>query len=172
MSLNDLKKETSELTSTRNEFHALFVETTRLLNTNTLLPPELVDYGFLFRELENLLDDWRKDCKAAKELVEHCIGKQSVSDMDMTTKIKGTLATGSLDIKMSHVLPKRGTLEFDALLNYLKIPNDAVGRGVISLNWLRMNEYLSEQLALGNKPPPGVITSKPVYKVVFTRKRK
>lgn len=124
---------------------------------------DLADLGFLFREMENLLDDWRKDSKARKELIGKLLCLQLVkSETDM---VQGELCRAQADMKMRPEWPKPGTSEYFELLTHFGIdPNSP-----IRISWKGLGELCTKLFKEGKPLPPGMKDPKADYFCKFTR---
>ena len=136
---------------------------------------EFVDLGFLCRESENLLDDWRKDCKARKELIGKIIAfevtKSSLNDPNMNETIHGTLATGTPDVKIWAALPKKNTPEYQAVLDFFYVPRRSIDEGILKLDWNKVKELVTTLAQEGKTLPPGIGKTYPEYSTVFRKKK-
>jgi hypothetical protein len=134
------------------EFHDQIYEEiipiTEKLRKNGFSIEELVDLGYFFRETERLLDEWRKNAKARRELCERLLG---VNVQDDPT-IHGEHATATLDATLEHELPKVGTDEYRELCEHFGIPSD----GLFRPHWKAMNELVQDAIMNGKKKPPGL----------------
>lgn len=133
---------------------------------------DLVDLGFLFKEMEVVLDDWRKDCKAFKELVEKVVGlRAAISDDPNSLTIRGKLTTATVNISMVADMPKPGSLEYAALCRYLKIPDELAESGVMRPHWKHLNDLLSQRLTEGKSAPAGLKNQRSKFSLTFRKRR-
>ena len=140
---------------------------------------ELTDLGFMCRELENLLDDWRKDCKARKELAGKLIARavlqasENVNDLQATTTVHGVLASATPDVSFIAEIPKPGTPEFIEFCNYFGIDEKASSDPMFpfAIHWKRAQEVLEQRQTAGLPTPPGLGKQFPNFWAKFVRKR-
>lgn len=154
--------------------HLLHV--TALIKKSDYSKEDLCDIGFLCREFESLLDDFRKDMKARKEMTGKIIAmqlmKESLSDLDATDSVKGKLARGTATLRMQAALPKQGTDEYTDLLDFFYVPRLAIGDGILKLNWKSVEEMATKLAEEGKPLPPGITKTYPVYSTIFTKLKK
>jgi len=135
---------------------------------------ERVDLGFLFRELENLSDDLRKDCKMRKELAGKILCMEvmtrSSSGGVADDTLHGKLARAECSLMMQPILPKKGSEEYRKLLSYLGVSEDVIENGLLTVHWNHMKEYLTELAERGESIPKEVLDQKPDYRAKFVRK--
>ena len=150
------------------------VMTLRRVN-DRMSPEELVDAGYLLREIESLLDDGRKECKARKAYIAKLLGREAstraLAGRD-DLKIKGQLANATVDIKLLPKMPKAGTSEFDELMNFFGVTGEAARTGLLSLHFVKLTEYLTKSAEDGINPPPGLVGTFPEYSVIYRKKKR
>lgn len=139
---------------------------------------ELTDIGFLCREMERLLDDWRKDCKARKELAGKLLAKgvldsAEATDLEASLTVRGELATATPDVSMVAELPKAGTPEFVAYCEFYGIPKDKADNELfpLAIHWKRAQLDLQQRMERGLPQPPGLGKKFPHYFAIFTKLR-
>lgn len=125
---------------------------------------ELADLGFLFREMEDLLDDWRKDSKARKELIGKLLCLQLVQMNEDI--VRGDLCRAQCDMKMRPEWPKEGTPEYYDLLNHFGIDPDSP----IRISWKGLETLCTRLFKEGKPMPPGMKNPKAEFVCKFTRK--
>jgi len=141
---------------------------------NKQLPNEaLVDVGFLCREVKLMCDEMRKEAKVREDLCSSIIAfsrtKDLINDPSLDPKVKGTLATGTPDCKMQAKLPKKGSPEYLAFCEFLKIPKDIAEKGVVKPDWNEVTNFVTEELGKGHSVPPGLGQQYPLYTVTYRR---
>lgn len=158
-----------------NMVYGFLSEVTPSIKSKVLSNSELTDFGFLCRELANLFDELRKECKARQELCGSIIAyrliQESLSDPTITMKSKGTLATGTPDIKMQAALPKKFSEEYFKLTDFFGVPRDVAEAGILRLDWKRVTEYCTQLTQDGTPIPEGFGKKYPLYSTVFRRKK-
>lgn len=152
----------------------------RQMKSDVYSKHELVDLGFLCRELENLLDDWRKDCKARKELAGKLIARavlqaaDGVNDLQASTVVHGILASASPDVSMIAEIPKPGTPEFVEFCNHFGISKECSEDPLFpfAIHWKRAMECLELRQTEGKPIPPGFGKQFPHFWSKFVRKKR
>jgi len=156
-----------------NLVYGFLSEMTPSIKSKALDNSELTDFGFLCRELENLFDELRKECKARKELCGSIIAyrliQESLTDPTITMRSKGTLATGTPDIKMQAALPKKFTDEYFQLTDFFGVPRDVAETGILRLDWKRVTEYCTKLSNEGKPIPEGFGKRYPLYSTTFRK---
>ncbi|UOF80081.1 hypothetical protein [Caudoviricetes sp.] len=136
---------------------------------------DLVDLGFLHRELADRLDEVRKECAARMDKVSRIIGgiviKRTTMDPTLSMTQRGTLASGTPEAKVLAVCPKPGSPEYVALLRAMGVKDDAIKAGALAPHFVRMSDYVSEKLASGQPAPAGILGTSPTFRVTYIRKR-
>lgn len=136
-------------------------------------PSELVDLGFLCREAETLLDDWRKDAKARKEIAGSLIAmkvtQDSVSNPNTPDTVKGTLARATAQCRMAPVLPSRTSPEYIMLLKSLGFTDQVIGKKYVDIHWKHLEEHVTELAEAGLPMPSGLGKTFPTFTATFTR---
>lgn len=173
-----LQEKLAELRQFQEDFYTFSQhELAKVVGTSSSLQHEdLVDMGFLLRELETMGEEIRKEAKKRKDLcgklVSFRVITKSVEDGSTDIpNIHGQLASGKIVMKMQPVLPKKGTAEHSALLKYLKVDEESVERGLVKPDWTQMGLHCTELVAMGKPLPPGVGQTFPDYNVSYTKKR-
>ena len=134
---------------------------------------DLVDYGYLSRELENMLDDLRKECKARKETVGKILAnrvtKRVLADPTLKLYATGYFARASPQAGAIPMLPKRNTPEYTELLNRLGFSGHAVEHGLATFNYRRLCEWIAEANSSGNPIPQRLVRSLPNPHCIFRK---
>jgi hypothetical protein len=133
-----------------------------------------VDLGFLFRELEDTLEDWRKSATAYKKLTERLIGlevtSQSLNDAEPTLKAEGSLASAAVDLKIIAVVPKRGTKEYNDLCESQGIPEELRKCELIKFDFKKVCDLAVKCAESGQPLPKGIEKTYPEFTATFRRK--
>ena len=132
--------------------------------------PERVDLGFLFRELENLFDDQRKDAKARKELLEKLIAFEAVQTDGDVDPIRGELATGIVDLGQMVEVPKQGSEDYEQFIDGIGVPRRVCA--LMKLDWKAIQAHATECAEQGLPLPKGLTNPRPVYRCTFRRRAK
>jgi len=147
-----------------------------LIKKDGLTMDELADIGFFLRETENALDEARKDAKAHKELLSKVMGlriaRQSLTDPSTDTVVHGRYASASADTKIRPKMPKKGSPEYEAALDYFFVPRRAVAEGVLKIDWKGASDYLTAKAENGEKLPVGLQETYTEVTCTFVRKNK
>lgn len=132
--------------------------------------PTTSDLGFVMREMETLLDEWRKDAKARKELLGKLIAFEVLSDPDMKDTVQGELARGTIFLKKKLKPPKKGTVEYEKAMEYFGVPPEVTAKGLVKLDWEKTSEALTIEMEDGTKAL-GFLESFELYGTQWTRKK-
>lgn len=134
---------------------------------------DLADLGFFCREIENTLDDWRKTTKAFKEKLSSVLAMRIMQDpanLNAETAedtVRGKFASAKADLKVFAELPKRGTANYDMLLNFFGVKGDTE---LIKPDWQAMKREVTRRAEMGEPQPPGLGKQYPEYTVIYRRK--
>lgn len=156
--------------------HLSFLQAvTARLSKNEYSKVAMVDLGFLCREIEELTEDWRKDCKARKELFSKVLAFQVITHAtakpdEADDSVRGQLATGTVNSEVQPKLPKRGDPDFERVLEYFGLPKSLAETGVVKLDWEAARRHVTELIASGKTPPPGLDKTYPVYSTTYRRR--
>jgi len=174
-SLQELQELSEEVSILHSKFLEYLLVITKDIRSGKLKDEKMCDIGYLLRELENLFDDWRKDCKARKELIGKILAfnvTQASLNGSTETCVRGLLATGTADVKIRAKLPAKGTDEYMAVLKHFGIPETLVQAGVLKLDWDGVSGLATKQAQDGKPMPPGLGETFPEYVTVFKRRSK
>ena len=134
-------------------------------------PETLADIGFFCREGEILLDDWRKNAKAFKELISRKLSRTILQDpknLDPETAydmVHGEYASAQANVSVFAELPKQGTAEYDILLKFFNVQGD-----FIKLDWMALKREVTRRAEAGEQLPPGLGKQFPEYTAIYRRK--
>lgn len=164
---NDVKKLqnlTEEVELLHAEFYDAVVPIIENIKKGEYAPKDLADMGFLLREGENRLDDWRKDNKARKELIGFLLCKLL---LELNTDIvHGELCRAQTQFSMRPEMPKRGSKEWQELnAHYGVDPNSTC----IRISWEGIKKECSKLIEEGKKLPPGMTNPTAQFSCKFTR---
>lgn len=133
---------------------------------------DLVDSGFLCREIANICTDIRK----AAELRMAIIGKflaarAAVASMQgELLELKGELATATPDLKTKPKLPENGSPEFNKLMRWIGVSEELLKTNMLRPSFTAIQDELTRRAAAGEKPPPGISVTFTEAMVVFRRR--
>ena len=120
--INELKNVHTEVSSLYNLICEFFIKTNEIIKSGNLSSEELCDFGFLCREIENILDELRKEVKARKEvcgqILSYRLTKESLNDSTKELKVSGEFATGTPEMKMEVALPEKNSEEYKKVLEW------------------------------------------------------
>lgn len=152
-----------------NELSSISVRIKSRQHTNT----QIADMGYFLREIETLLNETRKDVSAhlilLSKLLAYQITLNSINDTSVETIVRGKYARATADVKMRPILPKKGTLEYKAVLSLFNVPEDAVESGVLKLDWNTTSDLLTNLISEGRPLPKGLTETFPDYRCTFTK---
>ncbi len=133
----------------------------------------LVDIGYFLRELENIFDEQRKDCKSLKELASKTIGfrvaQDSLTNPDADPCVKGNFARATADVKIRPKMPAKGSPAYMAALDFFYVPRKAIADGVLKVDWKGASDYLTTKMENGEKLPEGLNETYTEVTCTFTR---
>lgn len=158
-----------EIGSLHQAFYDLIVPITDQVKGGVYAVKELADLGFLFREGETILDDWRKDSKSRKELIGRMLALLIV-EQNTTDLVHGELCRAQIDLKMRPEMPKVGTKEYYDLCHHYGI--DDPDNTPIRISWKGIEEECSKLTEQGKPLPPGMKKPKAQFSCKFTKKAK
>ena len=158
-----------------NLVYGFLAKNNEQIKSKQLSSEELCDFGFICRELEKLFDELRKEVKARKELCGNIIAyrltQASLTDPSLKMQVKGQFATGTPDVKMQAALPKKQSVEYYQITDFLGVPRDVAEKGVLKLDWKSVIEFCTKLINDGKPIPKGFGKQYPLYVTVY-RKRK
>jgi len=167
---NDVKK-LQVMADALHEAHAAFYEmivpiTKKIEEGVEYNDVAMADLGFLCRELEDLLDEWRKDSKVRKELVGRLLCSMLVhSDREL---VRADLCRAQAKIGMRPQFPKKGTDDYYALLAYYGITDP--DNQPVSLSWVGVAKVCTKLIEQGKPLPPGMKEPMSDPTCIFTRR--
>lgn len=134
-----------------------------------------VDLGIITKELEELLDQRRKDSKATKELIEKLlafqIAQRAAQDPLSDAYAAGRLGKAELDLKKEGAPPKPGTPQYEAFLRQMGVPDEAIASGVIDVSYKGLSAYMTRCAEDGVAMPEGIVQQYDRYRATFRRVR-
>jgi hypothetical protein len=164
-----------ELTLFRDKLHDWNYGVDPKVKSGEYTLEDLTDYGLNMRLLAAMFDDLRKECNARKETVGRIIALAStervLADPTLELNVVGAMGTASPDSKVNPLIPKRGTDDYEKLLDYLGITGIAREHGLAGLHWNHLVAYLQRQSEAGQPVPEGVLRSVPNPSCVFRKHR-
>lgn len=113
----------------------------------------MADLGFLCREIGKVLDDLRKEFNAKSEFLAKVICLRAVHS-GAHEPIRGDLATATPTPKLAATLPKRGTPEYYALMEWLGVPREAAETKVLDFHFKGLEELITQRVENGAEKPP------------------
>lgn len=155
-----------EMQAVHAAFYDAVVPITEKIKKGEYSNADLADLGFLFREGENRLDDWRKDNKSRKELVGYILCKLLV-EADQGDMVHGELCRAQIDLKMRPEMPKKGSQGWYDLHHHYGI--DDPDNTPIRISWQGIEKECSKLIEQGKNVPPGMSNPKAQFSCKFTR---
>ena len=148
-------------------------------NQGGLSRRDLADVGFIHREAENLLDDWRKDCKARQELIGRILchlvmhdPQTMMSSNDDALRVRGDLCTATCDLAVFCDVPASGTPQWYAILEHYGLPPEPfLEDGIASLNWNKVKKVAIRCTEAGEPLPKGFSPPRPQHRAIYRKKR-
>jgi hypothetical protein len=145
----------------------MLLETTPDIKANKISEGNLVDHAYLYRELERLFDEMRKEVKARRELASSKAAysrvKKCVQDPSTDLTIRGEIATGTPEVKTQAALPKKFSEGYYQFCEAMGVPLSIAEAGVLKLDWKQVTELCTQRHAEGKPIPPGLGKEYPLY---------
>lgn len=142
-------------------------------NDPTYSREDLVDLGFLCREMTRLSDELRKEANAKQQLIGKVIAlevtRASLAGDISSPTVRGTLATGTPDVREIASCPKPGSPQFKEVAEFLGLPEDQQDGNLYSLRFTGLSDWLTKMAEEG-KDVPKAINRYTEFKTIF-RKR-
>ncbi len=163
----------SQLRAFHRTSHDLVAEATGGIKVG-MSDEDLADIGFLFREMEELHEELRKEAKARKELAgkvlsERIHTRNLMSDNDELAPVRGQLATATCKMRIEGETPRKGTPEYSQLWEKLGLPKELEDSDIVKLSHDGLMDAVSNSLAAG-KPLPGIVRKWPRYWAQYLRR--
>lgn len=134
--------------------------------------PNLVDLGFLCREIAAIADELRKEANAKQMLIGKLIAmevtKASIAGEISSPTVRGTLATGTPDVREIASCPKPGSPQFKEVAEFLGLPEDQFDGKLMSFRFTGLSDWLTEMAAQGKRVPE-CINRYTEFKTIFRR---
>jgi len=134
--------------------------------------PNLVDLGFLCREIAAIADELRKEANAKQMLIGKLIAmevtKASIAGEISSPTVRGTLATGTPDVREIASCPKPGSPQFKEVAAFLGLPEDQLDGKLMSFRFTGLSDWLTEAAAKGKRVPE-CINRYTEFKTIFRR---
>lgn len=135
----------------------------------------LVDIGFLEREVSDQMDAARKEANRWKDMASKVLSARLTEEMIADGKtecrtVRGEFASGSPDVAVMPVMPKKGEPEYAQLLDSLgiEVASDT-DPGMVSLSFTRIRDLCTARASEGQDPPAGIKGTFPQYTVTYRR---
>jgi hypothetical protein len=161
--------------SLHHRFYDYVSQLDDVLKAGTLDKQDLCDIGFLYRQIRDKMDDWRKDAQARMEFINKVLGEKVTQELtekpgEASDKLAGTLATGTVSVVYRGQPPAVGTPEFEKFAEWAGIKDTTqFTAGIMKVSWTELEKLLTECMEAGLPLPPNV-KAWPVYNVSY-RKR-
>lgn len=177
-----MHRDTTALKSFLDSSRGFFADTHALLtdlsanvkSRSTYSLEDLVDLGFLCREISRLVDDLRKECNARQELIGKVIAlevtQESVAGTRTDPTVRGTLATGTPDVKPIASVPRPGTPAYASMCAHFGLDGEAVENQMFEFRFKRIGDWLLRLAEEGRDPPKGFLQTYQKFSTVFRKK--
>lgn len=167
---------TKKLEALQHEIIEYHYELDKTLQGQVLHPmQDLVDLGFLHREMSYQLDAMRKESNARMDKISRIIGaivaRKIAGDPTLDMRQHGTLASGTPSPSVIAFCPKPGSVEYATLLRGFGVNEDAIKAGVLAPHFVRTAEYVSDLVSRGLPAPAGILGTAPSFSVTYVKKR-
>jgi len=161
----------------------LLDEVTEMIMSESYSRQDQVDLGWIFRELENLCDDMRKDSKARKMNIGKLLAFRLVSETlaeeedelhvtEDSGRAEGVYATGTATMSMKSPLPKPPTEEYTNLCRFLGVDEDWIESGIVGFRFQNLGKLVTRLTEEGQPLPPGISKTFPEYSMTFRTRKK
>ena len=132
---------------------------------------DLVDAGYLCREISDLFDELRKETKARCELSGKVLAAQFMQDSLVNPTaddvVRGNISRAKVDMVMEATVPKEGSKEYEDFCNFIGLGTAA--RAYAKPSWSKVSDLVTTLASEGRPLPPGIGKSWPRYTAVFTK---
>ncbi len=150
---------------------------------------DYVDFGIIFRDIENMMDEIRKEAKARHETAGRIIA-MIWSQLALANPnnppdevVRGELGSASPNVKQQGKIPERGTPEYFDFLKFLGFPKEVADKYCfstdniptplkLSVDWNGLGDWLTYRAAAGLPVPPSIGKTYPVFSSTFRRSKK
>ncbi len=135
--------------------------------------PDLVDAGFLCREIANMSEDIKKISENRKTIIGRFLAaRASVAAMQGSiVDLRGEYASASADIQVKPKFPEEDTAEYFELMRWIGLSDEMIQRGMLRPSFTKIQEELTKRVERGEKPPPGIMNTFTDAQVVFRRRK-
>jgi hypothetical protein len=168
----------AELIKIFRRMQALQLETQQVLST---IParvvvdpmPDLVDSGYLCREISNICEDLRKSCNSREDTIGRCIAARAGADSmrGEVTVLHGEYANATPYVKVKPRFPDPDTPEYAVLMRWIGLSDEMIEKGMLRPSFTRIQEILTERAEKGEQALPGISVTFTEANVVFRKRR-
>jgi hypothetical protein len=159
------------MTDLELELKQMLLQLNPMLRENKLTDGQLSDVGFFLREVEDKMNELRKDAAARRSLIGEILcmklTKAFLADSSTELRAEGEYSTGYPDTTTHFRLPKKGSKEYGELMRSLGLKEAAIKVGVVKADFNGLAEYAQE---MGVKEIPSTINRFTRYVTIFRRK--
>lgn len=119
---------------------------------------DLVDAGFLMRELSRICETLRKAFEARQGLVARFLAAAAGADAlrGVEMKLEGELARAKPVVNVKPKIPDPRTADFVKLMRWLGVSDELIGKDVLRPSFSSLKAELTKRLESGEKLPPGI----------------
>jgi hypothetical protein len=140
--------------------------------TNTADLQELADAVYVLRELEELIDDARKQIARLKDVAENRACVIWVSGQD-AKPIRTPYCTATPKMTFHHpeIKRKNDPEAYDALMASMGVPKEIAEKELLRTHWPTFSGYLGDLAAEGKPFPAGIdpAKTKPIYRLTIRK---
>lgn len=135
--------------------------------------PDLIDIGFMCREISNIADDIRKTASSRQAVTGRLIAMRAAAATMQGEEVvlRGEMATARPETDMKPKLPDPGSEDWNALMRWIGLTDEQIQRDMLRPSFSRLSEILKERAERGEQPPPGIVHTFSDAMVVFTRRK-
>lgn len=166
---------TDSLLKLQEEFSTVMAEISLALVSPDTKLPDVADIGYLSREISVIFDHMRLEAQARQALAGKRIAvtltERSLSDPNVSTTVKGQIASATPDVKIESILPRAGTPEMQEFLKWIGVDPLVVESGMVKPDWKVVQEHINRLQEDGKPLPPGIGKTYPRFHSIFRRNR-
>lgn len=148
---------------------------------------DYVDFGILFRDIEDTLVEAGKEARARHELCGRMIAmlhtQETLQGRTSHDFIRGELGIATPKFEQQGKLPERGSPEYFDFLEFVGFPKEVIKKHLfadddlpnplkLSIDWNGLREWLTWRAAASLPIPPSIGKTYPMFSSVFRRSKK
>lgn len=134
--------------------------------------PDLVDSGFLCREIASICQDLKVNCEARQHLIGKYLAARagSAAMQEEVLELKGELATASPTVQSKPNIPSPGSAEYNELLRWCGVNDETIQRNLIRPSFTSLQDTVTRFTIEGKPLPPGLSLVYTETTVVYRKK--